>query len=305
MKTAQSFALLWMTCAAVTVGAQPASDLSAVLAPDAKIQKLAGGFKFTEGPTADTAGNVYFTDQPNDRILKWSVDGQLTTFLQPAGRANGMCFDRKGRLIACADQTNALWRIDPETRTITVLAWQYEGRPFNGPNDVWVAPNGDLYFTDPYYQRPWWTHKEPPQPGQHVYRLSADGRQLVRVADDLQQPNGITGSPDGKTLYVADIRAGRTYAYDIRPDGTLANKRLFCEAGSDGMTIDEAGHLYLTGKGVLVFDRTGRRLGTIEVPENWTANVSFGGPDRRSLFITASTGLYSIRTRHAGANPNK
>jgi gluconolactonase len=305
MKTSLDLLVLLSLSLAAIIRAETNDSLARVLAPEATVQKLAGGFKFTEGPTSDASGNVYFTDQPNDRIMKWSVDGQLTTFLQPAGRANGMCFDRQGRLIACADETNALWRIDVDRRTVTVLAWQYEGRPLNGPNDVWVAPNGDLYFTDPYYQRPWWKHKEPPQPGQHVYRLSADGQRLTRVADDLQQPNGITGSPDGKTLYVADIRAGRTYAYDIQPDGSLANKRLFCEAGSDGMTIDAAGNLYLTGRGVLVFDRTGKRLGTIEVPENWTANVAFGGPDRRTLFITASTGLYSIRTRFPGANPGK
>jgi gluconolactonase len=297
----------WLICSlcAVTLHAQVPAGLEAVLAPDAKVRKLADGFQFTEGPTADAEGNVFFTDQPNNRILKWSVDGQLSTFLQPAGRANGMCFDRQGRLIACADETNALWRIDVATRRIEVLAWQFEGRPLNGPNDVWVAPNGDLYFTDPYYQRPWWKHKEPPQPGQHVYRLSADGRSLTRVADDLQQPNGIIGSPDGRTLYVADIRAGRTWAYDIRPDGSLAGKRLFCEAGSDGMTLDEAGHLYLTGRGVLVFDRTGRHLGTLEVPERWVANVCFGGRDRKTLFITASTGLYAVELRHRGANPSK
>jgi len=286
--------------------AQTTSALESVLAPGAKVRKLADGFRFTEGPTADADGNVYFTDQPNDRILKWDVkQGRLSTFLQPAGRANGMCFDRQWRLIACADETNALWRVDPATRQVEVLAWQYEGRPLNGPNDVWVAPNGDLYFTDPYYQRPWWKHKEPPQPGQHVYRLSADGRSLTRVADDLEQPNGIIGSADGRTLYVADIRAGRTYAYDIRPDGSLANKRLFCGSGSDGMTLDEAGNLYLTGRGVLVFDRNGRHLGTIEVPERWTANVCFGGPDRKTLYITASTGLYAVELRHRGANPAK
>lgn len=286
--------------------AQTASDLESVLAPGAKVRKLADGFRFTEGPTADAEGNVYFTDQPNDRILKWDVKaGRLSTFLQPAGRANGMCFDRQWRLIACADETNALWRIDPATRQVEVLAWQYEGRPLNGPNDVWVAPHGDLYFTDPYYQRPWWKHKEPPQPGQHVYRLSADGRSLTRVADDLEQPNGIIGSADGRTLYVADIRAGKTYAYDIRPDGSLANKRLFCSSGSDGMTLDEAGNLYLTGRGVLVFDRNGRHLGTIEVPERWTANVCFGGPDRKTLYITASAGLYAVALRHRGANPAK
>lgn len=296
--------LAWLGLATALCGQTVEPPLE-ILAPGATVRKLAEGFRFTEGPTADPAGNLYFTDQPNNRILKWSIAGELTTFMQPAGRANGMCFDRLGRLIVCADETNALWRIDIKTGRIEVLAWQYEGRPFNGPNDVWVAPNGDLYFTDPYYQRPWWKHKEPPQPGQHVYRLSADGRSLQRVATDLEQPNGITGTPDGKTLFVADIRAGKTYAYDILSDGSLARKRLFCDSGSDGMTIDEAGNLYLTGNGVLVFDKNGRHLGTIPVPERWTANVSFGGPDHKTLFITASTGLYAVTLRHRGGNPFK
>jgi gluconolactonase len=121
------------------------------------------------------------------------------------------------------------------------------------------------------------------------------------VVDDLKQPNGITGTPDGKTLYVADIAAGRTYAYDIQPDGTLAKKRLFCEAGSDGMTIDADGNLYLTRAGVLVFDKTGRKIATIEVPEQ-PANVCFGGTDRKTLFITARTGLYSVRMRTKGVD---
>ncbi|MCS7091174.1 MAG: SMP-30/gluconolactonase/LRE family protein [Verrucomicrobiota bacterium] len=295
---------IWF-CVTSTVGAQSSDPLASLLAPGATLRKLADGFRFTEGPTADPEGNVYFTDQPNNRILKWSVSEELTTFLQPAGRANGMCFDRQGRLIVCADETNALWRIDITNRTVEVLLWLFEGRPLNGPNDVWVAPNGDVYFTDPYYQRPWWKHKEPPQPGQHVYRLSADGRLLQRVVDDLLQPNGITGTPDGKTLFVADIRAGKTYAYDIQSDGSLGRKRLFCEAGSDGMTVDEQGNLYLTGNGVLVFDRQGKHLGTIQVPERWCANVSFGGRGHQTLFITASTGLYAISMQTRGGNPFK
>jgi len=305
MKTSLDLLVLLSLSLAAIIRAETNDSLARVLAPEATVQKLAGGFKFTEGPTSDASGNVYFTDQPNDRIMKWSVDGQLTTFLQPAGRANGMCFDRQGRLIACADETNALWRIDVDRRTVTVLAWQYEGRPLNGPNDVWVAPNGDLYFTDPYYQRPWWKHKEPPQPGQHVYRLSADGQRLTRVADDLQQPNGITGSPDGKTLYVADIRAGRPPGCAHRARGHRPTKAPFSGAGGEGMQCAAPENLYAPGRGVRVSARTGKRLGTPEVPENWTANVAFGGPDRRTLFITASTGLYSIRTRFPGANPGK
>jgi len=276
-----------------------------VVAPGTRLEKLAGGFEFTEGPTCDAAGNVFFTDQPNDRILKWSVEGRLSTFLQPAGRANGMCFDAGGDLIACADEKNALWSIAPDGK-VTVLVGAYGGRLLNGPNDVWVRPDGALYFTDPFYDRTWWTHHAMTQDGQHVYFLSADRRQLVRVADDLQKPNGIIGTPDGKTLYVADIGAGKTYRYDIAPDGGLAGKTLAADQGSDGMTLDNEGNLYLTGNGVLVFDKEGRQLDQIRVPdEHWTGNVCFGGKNRRTLFITASTGLYAIRMRVKGANAAK
>ena len=276
-----------------------------VIAPGCGLQKLAGGFDFTEGPTCNANGDVFFTDQPNDRVLKWSAEGGLSTFLEPAGRANGMCFDAAGHLIACADEKNELWSINPDG-TVRVLVNEYAGRRLNGPNDVWVRPDGGIYFTDPFYQRSWWTHDTMPQDGQHVYFLSPDRRHLVRVADDLMKPNGIIGTPDGKTLYVADIDAGKTYRYDIAPDGSLSGKRLAANQGSDGMTLDSDGHLYLTGEGVAVFDRTGREIERIPVPdEQWTANVSFGGKDRRMLFITASRGLYGVRTRTTGANASK
>lgn len=276
-----------------------------VVASGAQVEKLAGGFEFTEGPTCDAAGSVFFTDQPSDRILKWSVEGTLSTFLHPAGRANGMCFDAGGQLIACADEKTALWSIAPDGQ-ITLLLHEYRGRPLNGPNDVWVRPDGALYFTDPFYDRPWWTHHAMPQDGQHVYFLSADRQHLARVADDLTKPNGITGTPDGKTLYVADIGAGKTYRYDMVPDGSLTGKTLVVDYGSDGMTIDNEGNLYLTGDGVLVFDQAGRQIEHIRIPdEKWTGNVSFGGRDRQTLFITASTGLYAIRMRVSGANAAK
>jgi gluconolactonase len=276
-----------------------------VVAPGAKLEKLAGGFAFTEGPTCDAEGNLFFTDQPNDRILKWCVGGELITFLGPAGRANGMCFDHGGNLIACADEKTALWSIAPDG-TVTVILDTYEGKPLNGPNDVWVRPDGALYFTDPFYDRSWWTHHTMPQDGQHVYFLSADRRHLVRVTQDLEKPNGIIGTPDGKTLYVADIGAGKTYSYDISAGGDLAHKTLVAAQGSDGMTLDNEGNLYLTGDGVLVFDKSGRQIEHIRVPdERWTANVSFGGRDRHTLFITASTGLYAIRMRVQGAGAAK
>jgi gluconolactonase len=294
--------LVW--CAAVTLVLSQPQEKSHVVAPGAKLEKLAGGFAFTEGPTSDAAGNVFFTDQPNDRIMRWSVDGVLSTFLQPAGRANGMSFDARGQLIACADERTELWSIAPDG-TRTVLAHAFEGKRLNGPNDVWVAPDGAIYFTDPFYERPWWDYAEAPQGTAQVYRLGPDRRSLARVTTDLVKPNGIVGTPDGRTLYVADIGAGRTYAFDVQPDGSLANRRLFCEMGSDGMTLDTAGNLYLTGKGVFVFDRTGRQVAHIEVPEAWTANVSFGGRDHQTLFVTASTGLYAIRMQHRGANAAK
>ncbi len=274
--------------------------LATVIAKGAKLEKVASDYKFTEGPACDAAGNVFFTDQPNDRIVKWNAsDGKLTTFKQPCGRSNGLCFDRKGNLWACADEKNELWRIAPDGN-VTVVVKDYRGKLLNGPNDLWLRPDGGVYFTDPFYKRNYWNRGPIEQDGQHVYYLAPDHKTLKRVTTDLEQPNGVIGTPDGKTLYVADIRAKKTYAYDIQPDGALTNKRLFCESGSDGMTIDNEGNVYLTGKGVLVFDKTGKQIEHIEVPERWTANICFGGKGRRTLFITASVSVYTLQMRVRG-----
>jgi gluconolactonase len=273
--------------------------------PGAQLEKLAADFKFTEGPASDKDGNVYFTDQPNDRILKYDTAGKLTTFLQPCGRSNGLCFDNQGNLIACADEENQLWSINVADGKHTVLVKDFNGKLLNGPNDVWVAPDNSIYFTDPLYKRAYWKRDPAPQQDmQAVYHLSADRKTLKRVAEDLTQPNGIIGTPDGKTLYVADIGAKKTYVYDVQPDASLANKKLFCEMGSDGMTLDDKGNVYLTGKGVTVFDKTGAKIRQIDVPnEGWTANVCFGGKDNQTLFITASKSLYAIKmnTKRAGS----
>jgi gluconolactonase len=271
------------------------------VAPGAKLEKLAGDFKFTEGPACDAEGNVFFTDQPNDRILKYSIDGKLTTWLSPCGRSNGLCFDGQGGLIACADENNQLWRIDKDGKS-TVLVKDYKGKLLNGPNDVWVRPDGALYFSDPFYKRDYWKRGPREQDVQGVFFLSADGKTLTRIVDDLKQPNGIIGTPDGKTLYIADIGAKKSYQYDIQADGTLANKKLFCEMGSDGMTIDDEGNIYITGKGVFIFDKTGKQIEHILVPdEGWTANVCFGGKDHQTLFITASKSMYGMKMRVKGA----
>ena len=272
-----------------------------IIAPGAKIEVLADGFSFTEGPAADPDGNVYFTDQPNDRIVKWSTDGKIMDWLKPAGRSNGTYFDRKGNLITCADDKNELWSIAPD-KTVTVLVKDFGGKLLNGPNDLWIRPDGNLYFTDPLYKRNYWKRDPAMQQlGQFVYFLNVASGKPISVATDLKQPNGIIGTPDGKTLYVADIGAGKTYSYSTTPEGPLTDKRLFCELGSDGMTLDASGNVYLTGRGVTVFDPSGKQIINIPVPEPWTANVTFGGRDRKLLFITASKKIYGLQMAVRGA----
>ena len=277
-----------------------AQTQTSVVETGAKLVKLSGEFKFTEGPAVDKVGNIYFTDQPNDRIMKWSIDEKLTTFMQPSGRSNGLYFDLQGKLIACADNNNELWIIDLNGNRKTILN-NYEGKLLNGPNDAWVRPQDNaIYFTDPFYKRDYWKRGPMEQDGQHVYYVSPDRKTVKRVASDLTQPNGIIGTPDGSTLYIADIGAWTTFVFDINKDGTLDNKRIFCSMGSDGMTIDSEGNIYLTGQGVTVFNSEGKKISTISVPEEWTANVSIGGKDHKTLFITASMGLYAIKLRVKG-----
>jgi gluconolactonase len=270
-----------------------------IIKPGAQLEKLAGDFLFTEGPASDAKGNVYFTDQPNDRIMIWTTEGKLLTFMQPSGRSNGMFFDSKGFLWSCADEKNEIWKIDMEKK-VSVIIGQFGGKALNGPNDLWVNSKGGVYLTDPFYQRKWWNHTAMPQKDQSVYYLKPDLKTLIKVDSTLTKPNGIIGTPDEKRLYVSDIGAKKTWLYTINRDGSLGNKKLFCEMGSDGMTIDEKGNIYITGNGVTVFDKTGKQILNIQVPEKWTANVCFGDPDRKSLFITATTGLYRMRMQVKG-----
>jgi gluconolactonase len=274
--------------------------LDEIIQPGAQLEKLADGFLFTEGPASDTKGNVYFTDQPNDRIMVWSISGKLSVFMQPSGRSNGLSFDKEGNLWACADEKNELWCIAPDKK-VMVIPSKYQNKPLNGPNDLWITDNGGVYFTDPYYKRTWWDHTTMPQDCQAVYYLEPDHKEIIRVVNDLVQPNGIVGTPNCKSLFIADIGGHKTWSYTINGDGSLSNKKLFCEMGSDGMTIDVDGNIYLTGKGVTIFDRNGVRIGNIAVPEEWSANVCFGGKDMKSLFITASKSLYRIQTQIKGA----
>jgi gluconolactonase len=273
---------------------------SPVVARGATVMLAASDFSFTEGPASDIEGNVFFTDQPNNRIMKWLPDGRITLFMQPSGRANGLYFDHDGNLLACADENNELWQIGKDKKVMVLVA-DYNGKKLNGPNDLWVDPKGGVYFTDPFYKRQYWSRAEKEIPNENVYYLSPDKKQLRMVMSEFVRPNGIVGTPDGKTLYIADIGAGKTYSFQIQSDGSLAERKLFTELGSDGMTIDRKGNLYLTGKGVTVFNPEGKRIEHIPVDSPWTANVCFGGKDHRTLFITASKSVYTVRMKVRGA----
>lgn len=273
---------------------------SKIIAKDATLTKLSGEYAFTEGPAADTEGNVFFTDQPNDKIYKWSAtDNSISLYMNKTGRSNGLYFDRAGNLLSCADLENQLISID-KNQKITVLVNDFEGKKFNGPNDLWIAPNGGIYFTDPFYPRKYWTRTTMELPEKRVYYLSPDKKSVTIAAREFVMPNGIIGTPDGKTLYVTDIGDRKTYSYKINADGTLSERKLFTAMGSDGMTIDRKGNVYLVGKGVTVFDKNGTQIEHIDVNEPWTANVTFGGKDRKTLFITASKSVYTLKMKVKG-----
>lgn len=280
-----------LACLYLTVFAQEKLE-HPLIAEGAQLQWVDSSSAFTEGPAADADGNVYFTDQPNDRILKWSTDGKVSEWMTSTKRANGLYFDHDGNLLACADEKNELIKISPD-KEITVLLKDFEGQRMNGPNDVWPDKKGGLYFTDPFYKRDYWSHSEKEIEQERVYYMAPDGSVEI-VADDLVQPNGIIGTKNGKHLFVADIRDRKTYKYTINKDGSLSEKTLFVEMGSDGMTLDSKGNLYLTGRGVTVFDKEGEKLFNIPIPQGWTANVTFGGADRKTLFITAMSSLYTL-----------
>ncbi len=289
------FAAVFVTPGTAQEQSSAPAAMPSVVAPGAKLTLLVGDCKFTEGPASDAEGNVYFTDQPNDRIIKVSVDGQVSEFMKPAGRSNGMFFAPDGKLIACADEKNQMWSIDVSTKTATVLFDSYQGTLLDGPNDVWVHPSGVMFFTDPFYQRPWWKHQQPHQTLRSLYRVSADAKSIECEPEPFKQPNGIVGDAERGVLYVADIGDSKIYRYPIDANARLGKRELFCNEGSDGMTLDRDGNVYLTGgRGVTVYDVKGKRIGLIPVPKGWTANVCFGGKDHRTLFITASDSVYSI-----------
>jgi len=268
---------------------------------NSKVIKIGSGYAFTEGPSVAPDGRVFFTDQPNDKIFIWNEKGNsITTFLNSCERSNGTYFNKKGELVACADLHNRLVIFDMKGK-MKIIAENYNGQPLNAPNDLWIAPNGGIYFSDPYYAREYWEPgRKEVQDKRGVYYLNPEGK-VIRVIDDYKQPNGLIGTPDGKTLYVSDIMDHKIWKYNIQPDGSLASKTFFAPEGSDGMTIDNKGNVYLTNSMVSVFNPKGENIARIEVPEQ-PSNVCFGGKKRDVLFITARTSVYILKMNVKGVN---
>jgi len=268
------------------------------VADGAKPEEVVGGFKFLEGPARAPNGDLYFVDKNAHRILHWRIAEQkLREVTAESKAANGMQFDHRGRLIACQGQARSVVAFDPESGKVTeVLAARFEGKVFNNPNDLWIHPRGDIYFTDPAYKN---TGKHELDTRQ-AYRIATDGA-ITRVTEGFNTPNGIVGTPDGKTLYVTDRRLNRTWRYAIQSDGSLAGKQLHCKVGADGMTLDELGNLYTTPNKpeIRVFKPDGSELGTIPMPKP-ASNLCFAGVDGKTLFITTHKTLYQLKMKVTG-----
>ncbi len=267
-----------------------------------KVQRLHTDFDFTEGPAWDGKGNLYFTDIPKNRIHKRDAKGTLTVFAEPSGHCNGLMVVGD-RLLAC-EMDGQLKQFDLATGKETSLAKQYQGTRFNAPNDLVIDKSGGIYFTDPRFRAP-----EPwPQGKEAVYYRDAGGK-VTRLIDDRSAPNGIILSPDEKTLYVVPSMEQQMRAYNVEAPGKIGKGKVFCEVtqpegkentGGDGLTIDTNGNLYITtALGLQVFDATGKQLGIIKIPEH-PANVTFGGKDNKTLYVTARKSLYAVETEATG-----
>jgi gluconolactonase len=261
--------------------------------------QAATGYGFTEGSSVSADGRVFFTDQPKNKIYIWDESKGISVFKEECERSNGTYFDSNDLLYACADLHNRLIKIKPDGEIVGVHDLGYGGKPLNGPNDLWIDKKGGIYITDPYYHRNYWEpgHVQP-QDVQAVYYLKPGG-ELIRVIDDLKQPNGIVGTPNGKFLFVSDISDQKTWKYSINEDGTLKDKVYYAPYGSDGITLDNMGNLYLTSGSVIIINNKGIKSGEIDLPEA-PSNLCFGGKDRNILFITARTSVYVVKMKVRG-----
>ncbi len=283
--------------------ADEAGDKIAGLGPTGAPVKLHTKFAFTEGPAADRAGNVYFSDIPNQKIYKVDLKGKLTLFRDKSNRSNGLMVNAKGEIVAC-EMAGQVVAYSADGKSRRVLAGKHDGKRFNAPNDLVLDKKGGIYFTDPAFGAP----TPLPQGKTAVYYLSPDGK-TTRLIDDLPNPNGVILSPDEKTLYVIPTGQADMMSYAVKAPGKIGKARVFCtlrqpkgvkNSGGDGLAVDAKGNLYITSRlGLQVFDPAGKYLGLIEVPEG-PANVKFGGADFKTLYVTARTSLYTFKMDVAG-----
>ena len=272
---------------------------------EAKLETVATGFGFTEGPVWDKTGFLYVSDEETNKILRVYNDGHKEEWIR-LGDPDGNTYDRQLRLIDCASVLRAIIRISPDGK-YTVLAERYQGKKFNSPNDVVLGPDGAIYFTDPTLDLPQSEKQEIPFQG--VYRLDEKG-DVTLLTKELSQPNGLAFAPDGKHFYVDDSELRNIRVYDVIAGGALANGRILAEEPGgkgdgvpDGMRVDRQGNIYVTGpEGIWVWDAHGRHLGTIVVPEQ-PANLTWGDADYQTLYITATKSVYRLPTKARGFVP--
>jgi len=260
----------------------------------ANIDAYIGERSKTEGPVADSEGNVYFSDPYGPKVYKWSPETGLSIFTEKFNGPNGLAIDKDGSLVAVEAYTRRVALLTQDDR-LTVLTDSYDGKKYNEPNDLFIDKKGGIYFSDPYFH----VHYDPLEQEIHgMYYITPDRKKVIRVIEDMKDPNGINSSPDGSLMYVIDTGDQKTYVYTVNPDGTLRDKRLFVPWGIDGLVVDTDGNVYITGSGdsVQVYNDRGDYLGKITVPitKGHTANVCFGGKDKKTLFITAGNSLFSI-----------
>jgi len=299
-------AVLSVICFALYSETPAQNKTSGITAPGAEpvelacIDQYAGKRSKTEGPVADSDGSVYFSNQYDSKVFKWSTTDGLSIFTEKFNGPNGLAIDKNGRLIACEAYNRRIASLDKDGVVVS-LSDRFEGGKYNEPNDLFIDRKGGIYFSDPYFH----VHRDSlEQESRGVYYIKPGFSKVIRVIDDMKNPNGICSSPDGLKLYVIDTGEEKTYVYTVNSNGTLKDRRLFVSWGIDGLTVDSEGNVYITGREdfVNIYDSRGKYLDKIVVPitKGHTANVCFGGTDKKTLFITAGNSLYSIRMNVKG-----
>ncbi len=291
-------AMLWAAIVCFAASSSIWGQGEPFLVPEgAEVNKLFGGFRFVEGPAADRDGNVFFTDIPNNRIYKIGAEGALSVFREKSGGANGLMFDAENRLVACEGGLDyrRVTRTEADG-SVTVLAERFEGKRLNSPNDLTIACDGGIYFTDPRYG----DRGGMEQPVEGVYHIAPDGM-ITRVIGDFVRPNGILLSIDNRILYVMDEGANEVYAYTVQADASVtAGRKLADVPAPDGLTMDVQGNLYIAAQaGIVVLSPEGEQLATIPTPAR-PCNSTFAGKDSKTLYITAGNAIYTIRMNIRG-----